>query len=313
LDLPLRLPRRGAVASVNAAVRAQARKAYDRSLCLAQRIECVQLCLLATMWYVAQILPPLAPHTQQLPSICSWFVWKGAIFWVPVTTLQQPKERGTWAISDIAIKCRTLLLSRLWKIRTRKDTVTAAMLRQWNLAALVDKPSFANHIPVEMAYVRHYVLDIAYITPTNNNETMHKFRKRLYAVLRDMVGAAKETATMPITRKHPGTQWTRVWSTFHDACFADSQKSTWNVVMHELILTNLRLVSTHVAKMDRCTLCGNINTLQHRLTECRVGPVIWNLTRSRLAAITLQTPDTYRRNGRCARTFNSGPLRNSRR
>ena len=53
---------KGSWARVDAGVRTQARKAYDRSLCLA-RIQFVQMCLLAKMWYIAQILPPLAVHT----------------------------------------------------------------------------------------------------------------------------------------------------------------------------------------------------------------------------------------------------------
>ena len=89
---------------------------------------------------------------------------------------------------------------------TRTDSVTAAMPRQWNLVGLVANPPFARHIPAKMAYIRHYALDMAYIPPPNNNESRHKFRKRLYGVLRDMTEAGKENTTMRITLKHPDTQ-----------------------------------------------------------------------------------------------------------
>jgi hypothetical protein len=114
----------------------------------------------------------------------------------------------------------------------------AAMLHKLYLADQVANPPFVHCIPAKMAYVRHYALDMAYITPPNNNESMHTFRKRIYGVLRDMAVAGQVTTMMPITRKHPGTDWKRVWTNLHSAWKADSQNSTWYVVMQELIPTN---------------------------------------------------------------------------
>jgi hypothetical protein len=49
---------------VTEAIRAQARKAFAIELRFAQRIQYVQPCLLAKIWYVAQILPPNKAHTH---------------------------------------------------------------------------------------------------------------------------------------------------------------------------------------------------------------------------------------------------------
>ena len=73
---------------VTNAVRTQARTAYARNLCLAHRVQYVQTYLLAKIWYLAQVLPPPTCHIQQLTSICTWFIWKGATFRFPTTTLQ---------------------------------------------------------------------------------------------------------------------------------------------------------------------------------------------------------------------------------
>jgi hypothetical protein len=164
-----------------------------------------------------------------------------------------------------------------------------------------------------MAYVRHYAFDMAYTTPTNNDESMHMFRKRLYGELWDMADASKGKAAIRITRKYSGTQWTSVWKNLHNAWIVDSQKSTWYVVMHELIPTNERLATSQLAETYRCPLCGSTDILQHRLTQFGGGPVTWNWTRLRLAAITRTDPVLYQRNGRCGRTFISGHLRNRRR
>jgi len=81
-------------AGVLRSVRAQARNAYARTLCRTQRIQYVHLCLLAKICYLAQTLPPTKEHVQQLTTVCTWFIWQGAIFRVPFSTLQLPKEQG---------------------------------------------------------------------------------------------------------------------------------------------------------------------------------------------------------------------------
>jgi hypothetical protein len=65
-----------------------------------------------------------------------------------------------------------------------------------------------------------------------------------------MANASKEVATMRITRKYPDTHGTRVWTNLHNAWIADSQKSAWYVVMHELIPTNKRLVTIQLTETD---------------------------------------------------------------
>jgi hypothetical protein len=167
-------------------VRAQARKAYARNLCLMQRIQYVQLYLLAKIWYMPQILTPTKVHTQQLTSVCTWFIWQGAIFRVPVTTLQCPKEQGGWALPDTEVKCRTLLYSRTWMLSARDGSITAELMRKWDLTAILANSSNVNGIPTKMAYIRQYAIDMAYVTPPDVNETMKKFKQRLYGVLQIM-------------------------------------------------------------------------------------------------------------------------------
>lgn len=160
--------------SMNNVVCAQARKAYDRNLCLTQRIKYVQTCLLAKIWYLAQILPPPTCHVQQLMTICTWFIWKGATFHVPVTTLQQPKDKGGWALTDIALKCRTLLLSRLWTLVTWEGSIMAAFLRKWHLTGIVENPPYAGHIPSKLEYIHQYAIDMAYVPRSYTYEPLHK-------------------------------------------------------------------------------------------------------------------------------------------
>jgi len=49
-------------------------KSLRRTLCLAQRIQYVHLCLLTKIWYLVQILPPTKVHVQQLTTVSTWFI-----------------------------------------------------------------------------------------------------------------------------------------------------------------------------------------------------------------------------------------------
>ena len=78
--------------AVTGRIRAQTLDAYSRDLCLGQRIQYVHNFLLANAWYTAQIFPPPDEHVRQLNTAISWYLWRGEIFKVPLSSLQRPKE-----------------------------------------------------------------------------------------------------------------------------------------------------------------------------------------------------------------------------
>jgi len=87
---------------------AQARDAYARELSLDRRIQFVHDYLLAKVWYVAQIFPPPDECIRILNTSISCFVWKGAIFRVPLSTLQRRKDEGGWDLIHLRAKCLAL-------------------------------------------------------------------------------------------------------------------------------------------------------------------------------------------------------------
>jgi len=63
----------------------------------------------------------------------SWFIWKGAIFKVPLSTLQLPKEAGGRALIHMMAKCMTLFILRMEKQVRQKATFTTDWLTSWYL------------------------------------------------------------------------------------------------------------------------------------------------------------------------------------
>jgi hypothetical protein len=94
-------------------IRAQAREAYVRTLCLASRIRYVHAYLLARVWYAAQVLPLTVASVRDIRTAVTMFIWKGATFRLPYSTLTRPKLEGGWDLMDVEAKGRALLLARL--------------------------------------------------------------------------------------------------------------------------------------------------------------------------------------------------------
>ena len=75
-------------------IRTQAKETYGRNLKLVHRIQYVQVYLLAKLWHTAQVFPLPREYSRQIMSAIAWFIWQGAIFRVPISTLQRKKGRG---------------------------------------------------------------------------------------------------------------------------------------------------------------------------------------------------------------------------
>ena len=219
------------------------------------------------------------------------------------------KKRG-WALQDIAVKCRTLLLSRLWTLSTRKESVTAGWMHKWNLTNTLANPPHGNQIPTKFAYVRHYAIDMTYLTPPYNTEPLKKFKQKIYGVLQKMANADSEATGIRIIRKHPSIPWERVWTNLHKTWSSDKTKSTWYAVIHEIVPTNESLAGIRAADTDRCTHCGKTDTLKYRITDCGEGPVLWNLTRARIAALLRVNPHYIPAEWTLRPTFHIWPPRN---
>jgi hypothetical protein len=91
-------------------IHAQARDAYKSELSLDKRIQYVHDYLTAKVWYVAQIFTPPDDCIRILNTPISWFLWKGDIFRVPLSTLQRRKDEGGWDLIHLKAKSLALFL-----------------------------------------------------------------------------------------------------------------------------------------------------------------------------------------------------------
>ena len=271
-------------------VRMQAKNAYARVLCLAHRVLCVNICLSAKIWYTAQIFPTPNLYTRQIEIAITWYIWQGAIFRVQVSTLRRQKKQGEWDLTDIEAKCRALLLRRMWMESMRVETATTSWLKRWKLTGQQANPPHATRILNKLAYLQKYAFDMAYVTPPGRDEAPNTFKRRLYCTLHTMAVAERGAQEIRVIQSQPTANWSRVWRNLHTAWITEQMKSTWFIVIHNIIPANERLAAIRLTDTNRCRQCGRTDTHQHLITECNEGANIWKWTRARLAILLRMDP-----------------------
>jgi len=165
----------------------------------------VQAYLLAKKWHSAQVFPVPTTCTLQLTTAIAWYIWKGATFRVPISTLQKPKRQRGRVLIDIEAKCRAVLIGRMWTENMKKSSATVTWLREWNLDGPWANPPHIVRIRMTLEYLYRYAIDMVYITPPGNDETLRTCKLRVYATLHTVVAATRESREMRIKQLHPDT------------------------------------------------------------------------------------------------------------
>jgi hypothetical protein len=128
-------------------VRTQARDTYSRDLGLSQRIQYEHVYLLAKLWYTLS-----SPDRICTTNSCSSGVVHLAGDNLPNAHLNpaEEKEGGGWDLTDVAAKCRALLLTRIWTLNQSAGTITNELLKYWKIQ------TYAANPPIYAGYQNHW-------------------------------------------------------------------------------------------------------------------------------------------------------------
>ena len=124
-------------------VKTLASDVYSRDLCLTQRIQYVHTFSLSKLWHTAQIFPGSKKHERQLLTAMSWYIWRGAIFKVPLQPYNAWQKKEVWLD-----RCRSQMqcpLTRFWRQEERNGSLTAEWLNVWALLSPRTPPPPTTH------------------------------------------------------------------------------------------------------------------------------------------------------------------------
>jgi exonuclease III len=280
----------GSWAPLLAKMRAHAQTAYTRDMDLNVRIRYVHDYLMAPLWYTTQILPPTETTLRQIATTVSWFLWRGEIFRVPLSTLYKDKQTGGWGLVCIAAKCRMLFAVRMLTLLMNAGTVTARWLKRWRMAEPSGNPPINRKAPAGMDYLNEFYRETAYMPEKRIDETLRGYRRRVYGVMFHYVQAQTGVKTMRVEAKWPSVRWGNVWKNLCKAPVSETARMHWYKVIHDLEPTNEHLYKIGISTTDACKKCHRQDMLMHRLIECGEGEVIWGHARNKMAQILRTAP-----------------------
>ena len=114
---------------------------------------------------------------------------------------------------------------------------------------------------------------------------MRAFKRRVYDTLRTTSTAENKQREIRNMQIQTNIDWSLVWGNLHNVRLSDGARTTWYMVVHDIIPTNVRLYKIRLRHTDKCSQCGRQDTMHYRLTECGVRREIWEWTRTRIARI----------------------------
>jgi hypothetical protein len=188
-----------------AIIQTQAQENYCRTMTLDMRIKYVHEYLMARAWYIAQIYPQPETYVRQINTIISWFIWKGDIFRVPLSTLYRHKEQRGWDFINFSAKSQALFLYRVRQNMLKRRTITWAWLRTWGLNAKGINPPFRDVIPEGLGYLRCFAMDSAYIEEQRTVNSKDGYKRRVYNILYIMKRRETGMREMRIVKLWPTT------------------------------------------------------------------------------------------------------------
>jgi len=233
-------------------LREQAREAYYRELSLNKRMHFVHTYMLACAWFTAQIFPMPRTCERQINTAITWFLWRGSIFRVPVSTIQRRKLQSGWDLINVSAKSRALLHFRLQAQSTAPGTLTADWFRKWNLQIPGPNPPQIQRIPANIEYPHQFAMDGACITPQQKNETSKAYKRRIYDTTATLLRETPELPVVRISRLWTTTDWTSVWSNLRGTPVPEDIKMDWYRAIHNIIRTQDRLNRIDMAATNLC-------------------------------------------------------------
>jgi hypothetical protein len=255
----------GSWAPLIAKMRAHAQMAYTQEMDLNIRIQYVHDYLMAPLWYITQIMLPTDTMIRQLTTTISWFLWRGEIFRVPLSTLYKDKQRGGWGLVCIAAKCRMLFAIRMMTLLLTKETVTERWLKRWRMDEPSENPPIHRKAPAGMDYINDFYRETAYMPKRRRDETQRGYKRRTYAAILHSIQGQNGPPPMRVEVRWPTVNWENVWKNLCMAPVSEKTRVHWYKVIHELEPMNERLQKIGIAQTDECKKCHRRDTLMHRL------------------------------------------------
>ena len=242
---------------------------------LYSRVLIIHVYLLSQLWYVSQVIPISKEHARQIQCVINWFLWKGDIFRVPVSTAIRSKADGGLGLVHVYTKCTALFLSRTHKIAENLDSFTRHWLMECQQYADINNPPNTYNIPRNLQYIRLYIHEWSYISTLLDINPKHLTRQVYETLLETLLISPEMNKNIRMINYNPTRNWENIWKNITSIHLTANIQSAWYKTVHDIYPTNQRLMKIGRQNTEICSLCDKQDTLLHRITACKNTTHVW--------------------------------------
>ena len=256
------------------AVRATLADARLRLLSTLQRVTYVNTYALSLVWHLAQVIPLPAAVAAEIEKAVRYFVWGGRTFKVPLSVMARPPAAGGLSLQHARCKAAALFAARwLTAARATPSAFSGAWLSTLTLL-YADQP----RAPAEVAHYNAFRAACGGLTVPQT--TGKQLARDIYLSLLQV-----HCPNPPhVALCDPAFPWDQVWAALSTKGLTLAERSSWYLVVCNVVSTKERLHRIRRAQDPLCDRCGATDNLVHRLTAC--PPVVrqhWDLAAARVA------------------------------
>lgn len=229
---------------------------HRRILNIYQKAFILNTYVLSKLWYIAQIFPPNNKHIAEIRKICFKFLWQGYFYSVAKIELYLPIYKGGLGLEDVESKTKSLFIKNLLFAKNASPSVDEYMIAQ-------------NHNRHLTRNAREWICLSIELKPRKVLNTSKLF----YNYFIDQLNIKPRMQT-----ELPNLDWETIFENLDKKFISSNAKTYLFSVLNELIPTRSKMYRHKIAGIDSpiCLLCGNLDSITHRIKSCGSSAVIWN-------------------------------------
>ena len=167
----------------------------------------------------------------------------------------------------------------------QRGNITGKWIKQHAQYVQNQNPPQWVPLPKEIEYLRIYFQELAYIGPKKAEDKDDTYKQNVYKTLYSAKFHINVTLPIRVQEKHPHSNWTTIWKNINKLFLPTITRTTWYMVVHDIVPTNERLHKIKLHDTGECKDCRKKDTILHRYTECARAQGIWAWTKQRIAYI----------------------------
>jgi Reverse transcriptase (RNA-dependent DNA polymerase) len=248
--------------SLTSTIKFMLRQNSIRNLNIIQKTWFANTFVLSKLWYVSQIIPPGNPHIAQMKTALGNFLWAGHLYRVERKQLWLPRREGGLALVSIEDKMKALYLKNL--MLKRVDGV------------LTFAPDFL-HIERQSLNLPRNMKEWAGLSIEYDTQILCSTK----LIYNEMLN--RKRIVPKIQQKLPTINWKNVWSNLSLSHLPTDWIAVVYQVVNDIIPSGQKLFK-HRITMDPpiCSVCGLIDSTDHRVKYCFGSQNIWLFTNNLL-------------------------------